>query len=81
MWSASAKNCELGQELQATNNFHRSPIKSPSLPTKVAFQAHSASQMEVYIYNREYKNVQDLHKDSLKCVFFVVISLFTVKHE
>ncbi|XP_034154764.2 coiled-coil domain-containing protein 158 isoform X2 [Pangasianodon hypophthalmus] len=45
--STSARTCEQGQDLQATNNIHRSPITSPTLPAQVPFQAHSPSQLNI----------------------------------
>ncbi|XP_034154768.2 coiled-coil domain-containing protein 158 isoform X6 [Pangasianodon hypophthalmus] len=50
--STSARTCEQGQDLQATNNIHRSPITSPTLPAQVPFQAHSPSQVELNIGQR-----------------------------
>ncbi|XP_017308074.1 coiled-coil domain-containing protein 158 isoform X3 [Ictalurus punctatus] len=43
--STNARTCEQGQDLQATNNIHRSPITSTTPPAQVPFQAHAASQL------------------------------------
>ncbi|KAF4074469.1 hypothetical protein AMELA_G00239650 [Ameiurus melas] len=45
--SANARTCEQGQDLQATNNIHRSPISNTTSPAQVPFEAHAASQLSI----------------------------------
>ncbi|XP_053509764.1 coiled-coil domain-containing protein 158-like isoform X3 [Ictalurus furcatus] len=45
--STNARTFEQGQDLQVTNNIHRSPITSTTPPAQVPFQAHAASQLSI----------------------------------